>query len=247
MTAICTKCQRELDVSEFRHGRKSCRDCENNIASERKHRWYVNNRDRLAKQGKLRYANNKDHISEINRRWSTNNADRVKENGRRWRQNNLERNHERARQWREKNKDKLKELRKSKYTNAAESAREKSRQWRKDNPERSKEQWRRWRENNKERNQEQRTLLELRRRATKLGAHVNDLTSDQWRAIQSAFDHCCAYCHKRMKGKLTQDHITALSKGGNHTSTNIVPACTSCNSRKRTGPPPCPVQPLLLV
>jgi 5-methylcytosine-specific restriction endonuclease McrA len=84
------------------------------------------------------------------------------------------------------------------------------------------------------------------RRATIRGAVVRDLTPAQWVEIQAAYDHRCVYCGKRRKGKLTQDHITPVSQGGNHTMSNIVPACKSCNSRKHTGPPLCPIQPLLL-
>jgi len=82
--------------------------------------------------------------------------------------------------------------------------------------------------------------------ARKLHAPVNDLTHAQWLEIQLVQDHRCAYCGKRAKNKLTQDHITPLSKGGSHTLHNIIGACSSCNSKKRTGPPLTTVQPLLL-
>lgn len=85
-----------------------------------------------------------------------------------------------------------------------------------------------------------------RRRARKANAPVNDFTAAQWRDLQEHFQHRCAYCGKRAKGHLTQDHLTPLSKGGSHTLGNIAPACRSCNGKKRTGPPPVPVQPLLL-
>ena len=87
---------------------------------------------------------------------------------------------------------------------------------------------------------------EERRRARKSNAPINDLTTDQWKEIQEAYDHRCAYCGKRAKGRLTKDHITPLSKGGSHTASNIVPSCRPCNLKKYTGPPPCAVQPLLL-
>ena len=83
-------------------------------------------------------------------------------------------------------------------------------------------------------------------RARKANAPINDFTAAQWREMQGAYDHRCAYCGKRAKGKLTQDHITPLSKGGSHTVSNIVPACRSCNSQKHAGPPLTQVQPLLL-
>ena len=93
---------------------------------------------------------------------------------------------------------------------------------------------------------EVKVLSENRRRAQKQSAPMNDFTATQWEAMQVAFEYRCAYCHKRRKGKLTQDHITPLSKGGSHTLSNIVPACKSCNSRKHAGPVLQPVQPLLL-
>ena|SRR5215471_1206220 len=92
---------------------------------------------------------------------------------------------------------------------------------------------------------EQHKVHSATRRAHKQGAPKNDFTSAQWRLLQIAFDHRCAYCGKRAKGHLTQDHITPLSQGGSHTLHNIVPACRPCNGSKYTGPPPMQVQPLL--
>jgi len=85
-----------------------------------------------------------------------------------------------------------------------------------------------------------------RRRAQKRGAPLNDLTHAQWLEIQSAQKYRCYYCGKRCKGRLTQDHIIPLSKGGSHTLHNVIGACNSCNASKKAGPPPVPVQPLLL-
>ena len=90
-------------------------------------------------------------------------------------------------------------------------------------------------------------VSEQRRRARKRGALINDFTTVQWRELQATFDHRCAYCGKRAKGHLTIDHITPLAKGGNHTLTNIVPACRKCNCRKGVGPLLRPVQPMFLI
>jgi predicted restriction endonuclease len=84
-----------------------------------------------------------------------------------------------------------------------------------------------------------------RRRARKRCAPINNLTAAQWREIKAAYGYRCVYCGRKCK-RLAQDHITPLSKGGPHTASNIVPACQSCNSKKNTGPPLKPVQPLLL-
>ncbi len=82
-----------------------------------------------------------------------------------------------------------------------------------------------------------------RRRARKLNCEINDLTAAQWREIKAAYRFRCAYCHE--KKPLTMDHVIPLVDGGNHTASNVVPACWPCNSRKHTGPPPT-YQPLLM-
>lgn len=85
-----------------------------------------------------------------------------------------------------------------------------------------------------------------KRRALKYNAGINDFTVRQWEEMKTAYDHRCVYCGRKMQ-RLTQDHITPLSKGGNHTYSNIVPACKSCNSKKHDGAVLCPVQPLLVL
>lgn len=70
-----------------------------------------------------------------------------------------------------------------------------------------------------------------RRRATIKALIVNDLTAAQWAAILEEYDHSCCYC-EASNVELTMDHVVPLSKGGQHTAGNIVPACRSCNSSK---------------
>ena len=84
-----------------------------------------------------------------------------------------------------------------------------------------------------------------RYRAQKAGAVIHDFTAAQWREMKAAYGYQCVYCGRKME-RLTQDHLTPISKGGAHTASNIVPACGSCNSRKGAGEVLKPVQPLLL-
>lgn len=86
---------------------------------------------------------------------------------------------------------------------------------------------------------------ESRKRALKAAAPVDDLSEAQFQEICIAFKHRCAYCGKKPK-KLTREHVTPYKHQGSNTLWNVIPACHSCNSSKRTGPPPVPVQPLLL-
>lgn len=87
------------------------------------------------------------------------------------------------------------------------------------------------------------------RSALKRGAEISDLSAAQWNEIKAAYGYRCIYCGKQFTENtraLTQDHLTAVTKGGPDTVQNIVPSCKPCNSRKHTNPAPRLVQPLLL-
>jgi 5-methylcytosine-specific restriction endonuclease McrA len=99
-----------------------------------------------------------------------------------------------------------------------------------------------WRQKNLDRDHE----TQKRRRARKKGAAITDFTPEQWASMKEAYGYRCVYCGRKMK-QLTQDHIIPLSQGGNHTYSNIVPACRSCNSKKSVGTVLRPIQPLLLL
>lgn len=70
--------------------------------------------------------------------------------------------------------------------------------------------------------------------ALRRGAESADgsVTPAAWQETLEYFGNACAYC-LRTDVKLTQDHVTAASKGGAHAIGNLVPACKSCNSKKK--------------
>ena len=123
----------------------------------------------------------------------------------------------------------------------AAKRRESCRKWRLANKERVAKYNRQWSLANKE----LAFSYARTRRARKKNAPINDFTAAQWNLVKAHYNHRCIYCNKKPK-RLTMDHITPLSKGGNHTMANIVPACLACNCRKQAGPVPFPVQPLLV-
>lgn len=51
-----------------------------------------------------------------------------------------------------------------------------------------------------------------------------------WDRLVARHQGRCAYCG--WAGKLTEDHVVPLSRGGRHTIGNLLPACGSCNSSK---------------
>lgn len=137
-----------------------------------------------------------------------------------------------------RNKEIMKQRGRDHYQKNKAIAIERQRLWREANP----DGFRIWAAKNPDK-----TLANVvRRRARLAGAPINDFTGQQWITVQAFFDHRCVYCNRKFKGRLTQDHIVPLSKGGSHTASNIVPACKSCNCKKNVGPPLRPVQPMML-
>ena len=69
-----------------------------------------------------------------------------------------------------------------------------------------------------------------RRRKRRMGRVTNDLSDEQWAALQAAWGGC-AYCGATDK-PLQRDCMLAISRGGRYTLDNVVPACLSCNTSK---------------
>lgn len=128
----------------------------------------------------------------------------------------------------------LKDYRRRWHLAHAEQAKAYAMAWRLANPEQKKAAARAYRLAN----QSEICVWEQRRQARKRGL-PNTLTASEWRAICAAYKFRCAYCGK--KTKLTQDHVSPLSKGGGTTAWNTVPACPSCNSKKQNKAPSKPV------
>jgi len=84
---------------------------------------------------------------------------------------------------------------------------------------------RKWRLNNPEKKR----ATDQRRRARKKQLPAT-LTIEQWKIIKEYFNNQCAYCGQ--SEDLQQDHFIPLSKGGEYTLNNIVPACRRCNEIK---------------
>lgn len=143
-----------------------------------------------------------------------------------------------------KNIEKMREKGRAYAAKNAEQHRANARRWNKENKERYTENLKRWRRENKERHYQLTRKYHtsplgkaaLSRASAKRRARLKidaTLTAAEWADIVLFYDSSCAYCFKK-NIKLTQDHVIPVSKGGHHTKENVVPACRSCNSRKRT-------------
>jgi len=72
-----------------------------------------------------------------------------------------------------------------------------------------------------------------RRRRARINNVICTLTLKEWNEIITFYNKRCAYCGIELE-TVTIDHIIPISRGGDHTKNNVVPACKSCNSRKHT-------------
>lgn len=102
-----------------------------------------------------------------------------------------------------------------------ETARERSRVWHKAN---------RWYFKQWNQDHPEGRIIVRQRRIARKRALPATLTKAQWDAVKAVFDGKCCYCGR--DGPLHQDHYIPVSKGGEYTHNNIVPACQSCNCSK---------------
>jgi len=64
-------------------------------------------------------------------------------------------------------------------------------------------------------------------------ARARDLRATQWWKRRLA-KGICQYCGRLVPAKeLTMDHVVPIARGGRSVKGNVVPACKSCNSKKK--------------
>lgn len=73
-------------------------------------------------------------------------------------------------------------------------------------------------------------------RRRRRGREYGDGGSFRWTEVIRlflAFGRCCAYCGAQVLGEPDPDHVVPLSRGGQNTISNVLPACRACNCDKR--------------
>ena len=190
-------------------------------------------------------------------RWQEANFERKRETNRQWRQRNIERLREHRRLSYQANIN-VERRRSCEWGKAnPENKRRSSRQWKAANPDALRCSNLLWRQRNiekqKQRISEYRTKNPARirennrrRRAWKAASRrraFHPLTRAQIDARFVLWDNRCAFCgvpddHQRNRGyeRLTVEHVLALTKGGLDEASNILPACSTCNTSKSNSP-----------
>ena len=157
------------------------------------------------------------------------NPDRHRENGRKYYAANREQTLTNTRKHYEANRERYSLTHHKWYEANKDKKLEQNREWRESNRELASEHASRWRKANPKRVRETERRYKLKRRLLLAGARC-DLTLQQWEQIKAFYKHRCALCGEQTQ--LTRDHVIPITKGGEHTASNIIPLCRSCNSRK---------------
>lgn len=137
-----------------------------------------------------------------------------------FREANLESERQRQREYYRRDPEKYRARRKA----WLEANPEKANAWARAHPGRVRELQRSWLEAN-------RVKVTQRVRARHYRYDQGDLTQDQWDEIVREVNGKCLACGA---DKVTLDHIVPLSRGGQHTASNVQPLCGPCNKRKFT-------------
>lgn len=240
---ICSRCKRELTTDKFSKHKRThdglncyCKECKSKISKI----FRESNKEKINEGKRKYYGNNTQKVKDSNKRYIETHTDKVKEGQRKYRENNKKEILEGQRKYREENVEKIKEGNREYRENNKEKRTIALKKWREENLDKVKENLKQYYEKNKEiilkyqskyarENLEKYRIRSQKRKALKRTLPCT-LTIIQWKAIKLHFNNTCAYCGRELP--LAQEHFIALSKGGEYSHNNIIPACQSCNSSK---------------
>lgn len=169
----------------------------------------MKNKEKLQERSKEYYKNNykgNEDLKVKNSERYYKNKDKIIEKSRKYSKENREKINETRRKYNEKNSERIKERRRI-YNEG------------------HKEVKRLWQQNNKDKV----NIQKQARRASKKEL-PNTLNEKQWNMIKEKFNNKCCYCGEETP--LEQEHFIPISKGGEYTVNNIIPACKRCNCSK---------------
>lgn len=171
------------------------------------------------------YLKKKEQVLAKNKEWRTTNVEKYEEVRKRWREAHPEKLLEYDRKWKTDNKELMRQRGREQYDPG--KAKIKNDKFRKEHPELFHDIKKRWNQANPDKVKAHNAAGRARRK----NAAISDFTAEEFEFLKELYDHCCAYCGERAE-PLAQEHVVPLAANGNHTMTNILPSCTSCNSRK---------------
>ena len=172
----------------------------------------IKHKEEIKKSRRLYYIKNHEKTLEYDKKYREDNPEIIKERSKKYREKNRELLREKRRIYRENNHEKIKKYEENDY-------------------ERRKKYNKKYRKTENGKAIAQRGNVKRQTRERKI---INTLTSQEWLDILEKYNYRCAYCGIEFdcENLPTKDHIIPISKGGDNTKENVVPACQSCNSKK---------------
>jgi 5-methylcytosine-specific restriction endonuclease McrA len=189
-------------------------------------RWHENHPEHKREE----YQRNKATYQASQLAWREAHPERKREMDKAWREQNAERKNATDRAYYGANREEVLAKERARHAANPEPNQRKAREWAVAFPERAKAIWDRWHKNNPDKVKAA-TYANRAKRAAAPGS----FTSEEWLAKQAEYGYRCAYCWA--EGELTVDHVIPVTKSGSHAIDNIVPACGSCNNRKKARTP----------
>lgn len=149
-TKICSKCGRELPISQF-YKSKSRKDGLHPQCKECIKQHYTENKEAILERRKQYYAKNKETIADYQKQYRKENKEAIAEQMKQYYTENKETILERIKQYRQENKESILECRKQHYTENKEAILERQKQHYAKNKESILEYQKQYRQENKER------------------------------------------------------------------------------------------------
>lgn len=207
-TKVCANCKREKPLADFTKREASIDGYHyycRDCSRTKSNKWLQNNRESVNEQRRKVYQERKDDLNAQRRQMYATDEDYRK------------RKIQSATKWGKANRGKRKKTQKVWIKNNRERWNKAQRESRGRHVAKLRPKW---------------VVYSARRRALLRNAQGN-FSIDEWLGMIAYYDYTCLRCRKHEPNiKLTIDHIIPLSKGGAHSSDNIQPLCSSCNSRK---------------
>lgn len=231
MTKVCTKCNLEKPLTNEYFSRRSdkkdgfetiCKECKR----EYNKKYWNKNKERLSKKKAEYYQQNKDKFAEYNKAYRKKNRERLIDYNKKYYKENREKLLEQKKGYYTQNKEKKLRYREKYYKINRDKLIKYARSYYRINKEKIAE----YSKGYRDRNRDLRNTIEQRRKAKKRKL-PHKFTEENWQETKDYFDNKCAYCG--FDEELTQEHFIPLSKGGEYTVNNIIPACKSCNCSKK--------------
>lgn len=151
---------------------------------------------------------NADRIREGKKKWHKENFEKTKKRQQKYRLDNAEKIKEDKRKYRLENAEKIAAWHRKRYLETIDERKEYNKQYRLANPEKDRDR------HNK-------------RRARKLANGVYKISLKELKKIYSS---PCFYCGST--DSIQADHVIPVSRGGQHSIGNLLPACAKCNMSK---------------